>query len=64
MRVQITLKNGVQIEADVDEFSTFRNQLTNEITKLNWSTPEGWKRKLHTINLEEIVAIVLFDPNI
>jgi hypothetical protein len=31
---------------------------------LNWSTPEGWKRKLHTINLEEIVAIVLFDPNI
>jgi len=61
MRVQITLKNGVQIEVDVDKLSTARNQSTNELTRLNWVTPEGWKRKLHTINLEEIVAIVVIE---
>jgi hypothetical protein len=64
MKVQIVFKSGAQIEADVDEISTFRNQLTNEITKLKWTTPDGWKRKLHTIQLSEIAAIVIIDPDI
>jgi hypothetical protein len=61
-RVQITLKSGAQIEFDCDELTTGRNQLTNHLSSMNWSTPADWSKKLHLIELEEIAAIVVLRP--
>jgi hypothetical protein len=58
MKMEITLKSGTQIEVDVTEFTTGRNGL-NELAKLNWTTPENWKRKLHTLEMDQIAAIVV-----
>ncbi len=58
MRIQITLKSGAQIEADVDGVKTARDPVTLELTKLEWETPGGWTAKLHTIKLDEVAAIV------
>lgn len=61
MRAQITLKSGAQIEVDVTELSTTRDKYSAELTHMEWATPDGWRRKLHTIAIDEIVAIVLIE---
>lgn len=61
LRAQITLKNGVQIEFEVEKLETTRNRLTGAMTEIKWTTPAGWKRKLHTIDPEQIAAIVVID---
>jgi hypothetical protein len=58
VRMQITFKGGAQVEVDAGEWTTARNQITGELTKMDWTTPGGWTAKLHTINLGEVVAIV------
>lgn len=59
MRAQITLRSGVQIEVDVTELTTGRHRFTRDLVSLDWTTPQGWTRKLHTIELSEIAAIVM-----
>lgn len=59
MRAQITFKSGAQIEADIEDLTTSRHALTKELVKIVWDTPEDWTRKLHTVDVDEIVAIVL-----
>ncbi|WP_020525860.1 hypothetical protein [Catelliglobosispora koreensis] len=59
MKAQITLRSGAQIEAEVEDLTTTRNRLTNELTGLEWTSVDCWQRKLHTIEVSEIVAIVL-----
>lgn len=59
MRAQITLKSGAQIEVEVEALDSERNRLTNELTRLGWTTPAEWTRKLHSITLSEIAAIVM-----
>ena len=58
MKIQVTFKSGAQIEFEVDEFSTGRDSLTRDLTAVNWKTPANWTRRLHTIEVEEIIAIV------
>lgn len=58
MKMQIILKNGTQITVDVESFTTKRHQLTGELTNMQWVTPDDWKIKLHTIELDQIAAIV------
>jgi hypothetical protein len=58
MKIQVTFKSGAQIEFEVDEFSTGRDHLTRDLISVNWKTPDNWTRRLHTIEVEEIVAIV------
>lgn len=58
MRMQITLKSGAQIEADVSEFTTKRNPITGDLTKLEWRTPDGHAAKLNYLDLKEVAAIV------
>lgn len=58
MKAEITFKSGAQILVDVTEFSTEKHRATREITAMSWTTPESWTRKLHTLALSEIVAIV------
>ena len=58
MRAQVTFKGGAQIQVDVTEFSTTRDPVTGGLTKLNWTTPDGWAAKLHCLDVTEVVAIV------
>ena len=62
MRMQITFKSGAQIEVDVEEFTTGRSPLNNELVKLNWTTPADAAAKLHTIEIDDIVAVVALRP--
>jgi hypothetical protein len=58
MRMQITFKSGAQIEVDAGEWTTARNQFTNELTRMDWTTPDAWTAKLHTIDLSQVAAVV------
>ena len=59
MRAQITLRSGAQIEVDVVNLETTKNPGTQKITGMKWETPPNSTAKLHTVNLDEIVAIVV-----
>lgn len=58
MRAQITFRNGVQIEFDVENLETARSLVGDGLTKMKWDTPDDWSRELHTVELSEIIAIV------
>lgn len=63
MKAQITFKSGAQITVDIDAIETSRHRVTGKLTEMQWVTPDGWTAKLHTVDIEEIVAIVaLKDP--
>lgn len=59
MKIQITLKSGAQIHADVEDLTTGRNALTNALQSLKWTTPADWLSKLYTVEVDDISAIVL-----
>lgn len=61
MKLEITFKNGTQVTVDVSEFTTKRSTITGELTELNWTTPKTWKRKLHTLDVSEILCLVAVD---
>ena len=61
MRIQVTFKGGAQIEADVEEFETAPSALDGALNRINWTTPGNWTRKLHTIELSEVAAIVAIE---
>ena len=59
MKMRVFLKSGADFTVDVEEFTTKRNQMSGELTSMNWTTPENWKAKLHTLQLEEVAAVVV-----
>lgn len=58
MRIQITLRSGAQIEADVDEFTIGKSQVSDQIRELHWVSPAGSMRRLKHVALSEIAAII------
>lgn len=62
-KMEITLKSGVQIVVDAIEITTERRNITGELVGMKWTAPDGWARKLHTVTLDEIAAIVLIEEN-
>lgn len=52
--LQITLRNGAVVEADVTDWKWKKGA----VTSLDWDTPETAKRRLITVDISEIVAIV------
>lgn len=59
MKMQMFLRSGgVVTVVDVTEFETTRSKITGEFTHLNWTTPDGWTSKLHSVRLEEVIAFV------
>jgi phage-related protein len=54
MRLQITLKSGAQIEADVDDWM-FQN---GAVKRLTWVTPENAKQRLVHVDMDQVAAIV------
>ena len=57
--LEIHLKSGSVLTVDATDVSTKRITATGELTQMNWVTPEGAKRKLHSIGLEDIAAVVV-----
>lgn len=57
MKMVITFKGGAQVRVDATDFTSGRNPVTDQLTSLKWTTPDGWTAKLHTIEVDEIVAI-------
>lgn len=57
MKVQITLKNGVQIDFEAEELTKTSNRITHEMTGLEWTAIDG-RPKLFHIDLGEVAAIV------
>lgn len=55
MRMEIHLRNGQSFQVDADEIAT--GQVAGTRT-LEWVTPDHWARKLHHIDLGEVIAIV------
>lgn len=58
MRIQITLKSGAQIEADVSEYSTASSLVDGSLSKLNWTTSKDPAAGLKYVDLNEVAAIV------
>jgi hypothetical protein len=58
MRIEITFRSGAQITADVEEFSGSWSVIKGDLRSLKWTTPDDWTRKLHRIELSEVVGIV------
>lgn len=61
MKLEITFKSGAQVTVEVSEFSSKRSTISGDLTELNWTTPNEWARKLHSINLTEIACLVAVD---
>lgn len=59
MKLEITFKSGVQVSVDVSKFTTKR--AGTELTEMEWTTPQRWSRKLHSIDLTQVVCIVAVD---
>lgn len=57
MRVQLTFRSGAQVEFDADKV-TSNDSFGGDIKQFQWETPADWKRKLHNLDLSEVVAIV------
>jgi hypothetical protein len=57
--VEIVFKSGAIVTVDATELTWNRNKMTGELVGLEWTTPEGAKRKLSHINLAEVAAVVV-----
>lgn len=61
MKLEITFKSGAQVTVDVSEFTSKRSLVGGELTEIEWTTPQDWKRKLNSINLSEVACLVAVD---
>ena len=57
--LEVHLKSGSVITVDATDVSTKRSTVTGALMEMNWVTPEGAKRKLHSISIEDITAVVV-----
>ena len=58
-KLEIYLKSGAVIQVDAADVETERNRITGDLTAIRWTAPEHWKRKLHSVNLQDIAAVVV-----
>jgi hypothetical protein len=47
--LEIYLRSGSVFTVDATDVSTTRSQIDGELTEIEWVTPNGHKRKLHSI---------------
>lgn len=59
MKTLIYLKGGAVIDVELEKFTTTGNG--DGLSRFKWTSAEGAMRKLHTINLNEIAAVVIDD---
>lgn len=64
MKAKIYLKSGASLEFDIEGLTTSRHAITNGFTGMKWTTPDDWTSKLHTIEMDQVAAIVIVrDPS-
>ena len=59
MKMIIVFKGGGQIRVDIEDVTTKRSVVTNELTGIDWATPGDWTSKLHTVEIDQIAAVVI-----
>jgi len=62
MKVQITFKSGAQIEFEADDITTKSGRVTGDLTGLEWSSESIDGPRLHWLDANEVVAIVVTRP--
>jgi len=64
MKMQITLRSGTQIEADVEEFTLGRGGIDGALREITWTNQPVPSRRLKYLDASEIVAVVaIHDPS-
>ncbi len=61
-QLELTLKNGVQLEVDVVDGWTATTRPGSPLAGMVWGHPPGGRRVLHYLKVEEVVAIVELRP--
>jgi hypothetical protein len=59
--VEITLKSGVTVHADVSEWEVTRNRISGDVTGYSW-THDGPRRLAH-VRVEDVSAVVFVDDS-
>jgi hypothetical protein len=62
-RVELTLRSGAQIQADVDSLELGRTAL-GDLARISWTTSETWTAKLYYVRPEEVVAVVMLEEEV
>ncbi len=57
MKMVITLKNGVQIKADVEDYTIGRSPMVGELRELKWTSPERPNVKIGWLDLAQVAAV-------
>lgn len=53
----VTLKSGVQLRFEVDEYTVKRNPLTKQFEGLDWTWTQPVQSNLRYVNADEIAAV-------
>lgn len=57
----LVFKSGAVVEIDVDSIEAGRNRMTGELTQAAWNTPDDAVRRLVSLDLSGIDAIIFND---
>lgn len=57
--VEITLKSGITIHADVSEWIKTKNRVSGDLTGFEWE--HSGPRRLNHVRIEEVAAVVFVD---
>lgn len=57
MKMVITFHSGAQVRVDVTKYEVSTQQMTGELQKLRWTTPDGWGQKLMHVALNQVACI-------
>ena len=57
MKMVITLKNGVQIKADVEDYTIGRSPMFGDLSELKWTSTERPAARVQWLDLSEVAAI-------
>ncbi len=57
-QIEVHLKSGHSFVADCTEWTIGRGKLDGDLRELQWTTPDGARRRLAYIDLEQVAAIV------
>jgi len=57
MKMVITLKSGVQIKADVEDFTTGASPIFGELRNLKWTTTEQPEVTISWLDISEVASV-------
>jgi hypothetical protein len=58
MKLELIMRNGARVVADIDRIAVQRSKVTGELAGMNWETPADANRSLVYLRLDEVVAAV------